>query len=130
MDGWHRVTKLINGKPHDYWERATRVGKSVTFETKYIGPSTMDAEKLPCDMPPDGTDKPALPNVTRIPPIDVLFLDKARRQRVEQGELRGIGDFETSQEIGYAGALQRQNINRYRAMIRAKRIKPVEDSPK
>ncbi len=37
--GWYRVTKKINGRFYDYWQRTYRVGKSVKTENRYIGPS-------------------------------------------------------------------------------------------
>ena len=39
MGNWYRVTKRINGRLYDYWQRTYRVGKSVKTENKYIGPS-------------------------------------------------------------------------------------------
>ncbi len=36
---WYRVTKRINGRLYDYWQRTYRVGKSVKTENKYIGPA-------------------------------------------------------------------------------------------
>jgi hypothetical protein len=37
---WYRVTKKINGRFYDYWQRTYRVGKSVKTENRYIGPSS------------------------------------------------------------------------------------------
>jgi hypothetical protein len=34
--GWYRVTKKINGRFYDYWQRTYRVGKSVKTENRYI----------------------------------------------------------------------------------------------
>jgi hypothetical protein len=39
MGSWYRVTKRINARLYDYWQRTCRVGKSVKTENKYIGPS-------------------------------------------------------------------------------------------
>lgn len=39
MGNWYRVTKRINGRFYDYWQRTYRVGNSVRTENKYIGPS-------------------------------------------------------------------------------------------
>lgn len=39
MGNWYRVTKRINGRLYDYWQRTHRVGKSVKTYNKYIGPS-------------------------------------------------------------------------------------------
>jgi hypothetical protein len=39
---WYRVTKKINGRFYDYWQRTYRVGKSVKTENRYIGPSRRD----------------------------------------------------------------------------------------
>jgi hypothetical protein len=39
MGNWYRVTKTINGRRYDYWQRTKRVGKSVKTENKYIGPA-------------------------------------------------------------------------------------------
>ena len=39
MGNFYRVTKTINGRKYDYWQRTYRVGKSVKTENKYIGPS-------------------------------------------------------------------------------------------
>ena len=36
---WYKVTKRINGRLYDYWQRTYRVGKSVKTENKYIGPA-------------------------------------------------------------------------------------------
>jgi hypothetical protein len=36
---WYRVTKKINGRLYDYWQRTYRDGKSVKTENRYIGPS-------------------------------------------------------------------------------------------
>ena len=36
---WYKVTKRINGRFYDYWQRTYRVGKSVKTENKYIGPA-------------------------------------------------------------------------------------------
>jgi hypothetical protein len=36
---WYRVTKKIHGRLYHYWQRTTRVGKSVKTENKYIGPA-------------------------------------------------------------------------------------------
>lgn len=119
MEGWHRVTKLIDGKLHDYWQRITRVGTSATYQTRYIGPSTAESEQRSCEMPADTTDKPAPPNVTRIPPTNVLFQEKARKQRSDQDNISDIDEPGTSQGTGYSGALNRQRANHYRAMIRA-----------
>jgi hypothetical protein len=40
--GWYRVTKKINGRFYDYWQRTYRVGKSVKTENRYIGPARRD----------------------------------------------------------------------------------------
>ncbi len=40
--GWYRVTKKINGRYYDYWQRTYRVGRSVKTENRYIGPSRRD----------------------------------------------------------------------------------------
>lgn len=40
MGSWYKVIKTINGRAYDYWQRTTRVGKSVKTENKYIGPSS------------------------------------------------------------------------------------------
>ena len=40
MGNWYRVTKCINGRLYDYWQRTYRVGKSVKTENKYIGPTS------------------------------------------------------------------------------------------
>jgi hypothetical protein len=39
VGSWYRVTKKINGRLYDYWQRTKRVGKSVKTENKYIGPA-------------------------------------------------------------------------------------------
>jgi hypothetical protein len=39
MGNWYRVTKRINGRLYDYWQRTYRVVKSVKTENKYIGPA-------------------------------------------------------------------------------------------
>jgi hypothetical protein len=39
MGKWYKVTKRINGRFYDYWQRTYRVGKSVKTENKYIGPA-------------------------------------------------------------------------------------------
>jgi hypothetical protein len=39
VGSWYRVTKKINGRFYDYWQRTCRVGKSVKTENKYIGPA-------------------------------------------------------------------------------------------
>jgi hypothetical protein len=39
MGKWYKVTKRINGRLYDYWQRTYRVGKSVKTENKYIGPA-------------------------------------------------------------------------------------------
>jgi hypothetical protein len=40
VGNWYRVTKKINGRLYDYWQRTHRVGKSVKTENKYIGPAS------------------------------------------------------------------------------------------
>ena len=37
MGTWYKVTKRINGRLYDYWQRTYRVGKQVKTENKYIG---------------------------------------------------------------------------------------------
>lgn len=37
---WYRVSKRINGRRYDYWQRTYRVGASVKTENRYIGPSS------------------------------------------------------------------------------------------
>lgn len=37
---WYKVTKNINGRLYDYWQRTFRVGKTTKTENKYIGPSS------------------------------------------------------------------------------------------
>ena len=39
MGNWYRVTKRINGRLYDYWQRTYRVGKAVKTENQYIGPA-------------------------------------------------------------------------------------------
>jgi hypothetical protein len=39
VGSWYRVTKKINGRLYDYWQRTYRIGKSVKTENKYIGPT-------------------------------------------------------------------------------------------
>ncbi|SRR6266545_2840985 len=39
---WYRVTKKINGRFYDYWQRTYRVGRSVKTENRYIGPARRD----------------------------------------------------------------------------------------
>jgi hypothetical protein len=39
MRKWYKVTKRINGRSYDYWQRTYRVGKSVKTANKYIGPA-------------------------------------------------------------------------------------------
>ena len=41
-EGVYRVTKKINGRFYDYWQRTYRVGKSVKTENRYIGPARRD----------------------------------------------------------------------------------------
>jgi hypothetical protein len=36
---WYKVTKKINGRLYDYWQKTYRVGKSVKTLNKYIGPT-------------------------------------------------------------------------------------------
>jgi len=43
MGNFYKVTKNINGRLYDYWQRTTRVGKSVKTENKYIGPASSGA---------------------------------------------------------------------------------------
>jgi hypothetical protein len=38
MGNWYKVTKRINGRLYDYWQRTFSVGKSVKTENRYIGP--------------------------------------------------------------------------------------------
>src|SRR5260370_28026256 len=38
---WYRVTKRINSRLYDYWQRTYRVGKTVKTENKYIGPASV-----------------------------------------------------------------------------------------
>jgi hypothetical protein len=42
MGNWYKVTKRINGRLYDYWQRTYRVGKSVKTENKYIGPARQE----------------------------------------------------------------------------------------
>jgi hypothetical protein len=46
--GWYRVTKKINGRFYDYWQRTYRVGKAVKTENKYIGPASRSAAPALC----------------------------------------------------------------------------------
>jgi hypothetical protein len=39
MGAWYKVTKRINGRLYDYWQRTERLGRSVKTYNKYIGPS-------------------------------------------------------------------------------------------
>jgi hypothetical protein len=39
MGNWYKVTKRINGRLYDYWQRTNRVGGRVKTENKYIGPA-------------------------------------------------------------------------------------------
>lgn len=43
MANWYRVTKRINGRLYDYWQRTHREGKSVKTENRYIGPVSRPA---------------------------------------------------------------------------------------
>jgi hypothetical protein len=47
MGNWYKVTKSINGCLYDYWQRTTRIGKSVKTENKYIGPAHRGAPLSP-----------------------------------------------------------------------------------
>jgi hypothetical protein len=38
MANWYKVTKRINGRLYDYWQRTERQGKSTKTLNKYIGP--------------------------------------------------------------------------------------------
>jgi hypothetical protein len=38
MGNWYKVTKRINGRLYDYWQRTERHGKQVKTFNKYIGP--------------------------------------------------------------------------------------------
>jgi hypothetical protein len=40
VGNWYRVSKRINGRLYDYWQRTKRVGRSVKTENKYIGPAS------------------------------------------------------------------------------------------
>lgn len=39
MGNWYRVTKKINGRLYDYWQKTYRQGRSVKTMNKYIGPA-------------------------------------------------------------------------------------------
>jgi hypothetical protein len=43
MGNWYKVTKRINGRLYDYWQRTYRVGNSVKTQNKYIGPTGVAA---------------------------------------------------------------------------------------
>jgi hypothetical protein len=40
MGSWYKVTKKINGRLYDYWQRTERHGRSVKTFNKYIGPAS------------------------------------------------------------------------------------------
>lgn len=46
MGSWYKVTKRINGRLYDYWQRTFRVGKSVKTENRYIGPAGSGIREL------------------------------------------------------------------------------------
>lgn len=43
MGEWYRVTKRINGRLYDYWQRTERHGQHVKTFNKYIGPAQSKA---------------------------------------------------------------------------------------
>jgi len=43
----YRVTKKINGRFYDYWQRTYRVGRTVKTENKYIGPASFSSRCSP-----------------------------------------------------------------------------------
>src|SRR5690349_14164122 len=47
VGSWYKVTKRINGRFYDYWQRTYRVGKSVKTDNRYIGPSRRSAITAP-----------------------------------------------------------------------------------
>ena len=51
MTNWYKVTKRINGRFYDYWQRTHRVGKSTKTENKYIGPAQFSGPTVSASAP-------------------------------------------------------------------------------
>jgi len=94
MKGFYRVTKRINGRLYDYWQRSKRVGKSVKTENVYIGPSQSSVSAMG---PSSSTTAPITPeaaidNFRRLSD-DLTYLkrfeEKQRREdeRIQYGPL-------------------------------------------
>lgn len=46
MGKWYKVTKRINGRLYDYWQRTFRIGKTVKTENRYIGPARASVQTI------------------------------------------------------------------------------------
>jgi hypothetical protein len=46
VGNWYKVTKRINDRLYDYWQRTERDGNYVKTYNKYIGPSTASQETI------------------------------------------------------------------------------------
>ena len=123
MSDWFRVTKRINGKLYDFLER-TRTRKSVTTESKLIGPADTiaETEERFCEMPAEIEATPLeRPKVTRLPPTHLLFMDKARRQRLQNNAQFNVAEITGAHEQrDYQRALEIQKE-------RLRLIRPVTD---
>src|SRR6266705_345731 len=133
--GWYRVTKKINGRFYDYWQRTYRVGKSVKTENRYIGPSLSGGS-------PAATASPA---VEREPLYAGQFeIPIAVESATEQGEPRNIRELKKEKkaimlasefnhqafsavqdELEYASAVKTDREKKRAARARTKGIKAI-----
>lgn len=77
---WYRVTKTINGRKYDYWQRTYRVAGSVKTENKYIGPNA---------------------NPPRMPSLKTVMVNKSERHQ----QLRKQYDAGTITKLQYLESL-------------------------
>jgi hypothetical protein len=133
--GWYRVTKKINGRFYDYWQRTFRVGKSVKTENRYIGPSRRDgfftatANAMPNREPlyAGQFEIPiaAKPTAQDRKPRNIRELKKGKKAIVLAAEFDHIAFSAVQDELDYAYAVKSDKEKKRAARAKTKGIKAL-----
>ena len=92
MGNWYRVTKRINGRLYDYWQRTYRAGKAVKTENRYIGPAgpataPVRVYRMPPELPPSPEYLERMARETRRW-LQELDAERREDERIQYGPLQ------------------------------------------
>lgn len=153
MGSWYRVTKRINGRLYDYWQKTYRVGGSVKTLNKYIGPAGSASTAGPAvpttSLHPSSAGRtlsktsatysstaPYTPEaakehfkpaaaITPRKPMNIRELNRARKSILKADDFDHEALNTVQDELDYAHAVRKQEEQTRAARAKTKHLKPT-----